>query len=105
MFIVHHSATTTIYTLSLHDALPIYNHRHDNFFLSRFTFPIQLPDAAGILRGGGILSHCAVRQNSGRNPQSGEQSGEPDRKSTRLNSSHVRISYAVFCMKSTPELT
>src|SRR2546430_13582010 len=32
-------------------------------------------------------------------------SPSPDRKSTRLNSSHSQISYAVFCLKKTPELT
>src|SRR5690625_6842842 len=41
-----------------------------------------------------------VRERSarkGRNPQTGEEIEIPDRKSTRLNSSHVAISYAVFC--------
>src|SRR5437899_8920281 len=66
------SATTTasIYTLSLHDALPIYTHNRCG------GSPVK-------------LSHLAeVRELSNR-----------DRKSTRLNSSHLGISYAVFCLK------
>src|ERR1041385_9470823 len=62
------TATTEIYTLSLHDALPIWELRST---------------AAGFLR-----------RRSRRCRPSG-----PDRKSTRLNSSHGYISYAVFCLK------
>src|SRR5438132_14318758 len=69
-------ATTEIYTLSLHDALPI----------SRGS---DRPDAARPRRSRGPCSRTA------------------DRKSTRLNSSHTVISYAVFCLKKkkskTPE--
>src|SRR5205085_10164539 len=67
--------TTEIYTLSLHDALPI-----------------------------SMLSQMrSIR--SGSRPVSSEASlsvkwtSSPDRKSTRLNSSHSQISYAVFCLK------
>src|SRR5690606_41226084 len=68
-------ATTEIYTLSLHDALPI----------SR--------SPAG---------RCARRDGWGgrRRDAAGQRTRErTDRKSTRLNSSHVKISYAVFCLK------
>src|SRR5437870_13335912 len=63
------TATTEIYTLSLHDALPI-----------------CLPPA-----GHGGLRVKADRVHAGKQ--------QIDRKSTRLNSSHVAISYAVFCLK------
>src|SRR2546430_8386195 len=82
-FFFNDTAPTEIYTLSLHDALPIslpaggYRHRR------------RLPsEPAGFTRhrraGEQICGHDASRK---------------DRKSTRLNSSHSQISYAVFCLK------
>src|SRR2546429_1576622 len=73
-FFFNDTATTEIYTLSLHDALPISRCRRDvpPYDPAR---PEQPPaDARGHL-------------------------GRGDRKSTRLNSSHGYISYAVFCLK------
>src|SRR2546430_3597723 len=79
-FFFNDTATTEIYTLSLHDALPI--------------FEAQLPGVAneatdqlrqfldGQLRAAGEIDRLGA-----------------DRKSTRLNSSHSQISYAVFCLK------
>src|SRR5436305_12459211 len=67
-FFFNDTAPSAIYTLSLHDALPI------------------LPGSAG------TGSHPPRRE-----PDDPQQ----DRKSTRLNSSHVRSSYAVFCFKKT----
>src|SRR6478672_12619307 len=64
-FFFNDTATTEIYTLSLHDALPI----------SRWP-----------------PSRCRDRAPGGAGPRR-------DRKSTRLNSSHDQISYAVFCLK------
>src|SRR5690348_18115533 len=89
-FFCHDTATTEIYTLSLHDALPIcaqvaslFDHvdldgnlllRHDPWPGVPFVDGVQLPpDEPGL--------------------------GVRDRKSTRLNSSHPSISYAVFCLK------
>src|SRR2546429_6583528 len=73
-FFFNDTATTEIYTLSLHDALPI----------CRETAP-------------------GARSAPGREarPRHGLSHGVPlgDRKSTRLNSSHGYISYAVFCLK------
>src|ERR1039457_7592198 len=67
-FFFNDTATTEIYTLSLHDALPIY--------------PLSTTSPSGrTLR---ILPQMMRRL---------------DRKSTRLNSSHLVISYAVFCLK------
>src|SRR5689334_23778124 len=71
-FFFNDTATTEIYTLSLHDALPI----------SRRAAALLPP-----LR----------PQSRGRPPRRGAR--RPDRKSTRLNSSHSSISYAVFCLK------
>src|SRR5947209_14065988 len=64
-------ATTEIYTLSLHDALPIWR--------------------------GAIFRKC--RSSSSTTTPSPTTCPGPDRKSTRLNSSHANISYAVFCLK------
>src|SRR5690606_41758922 len=75
-------ATTDIYTLSLHDALPISSAAH--------------PGAPAL----GEL--CHERVEAGGHSRLGEDGGAnraADRKSTRLNSSHVKISYAVFCLK------
>src|SRR3982751_6975250 len=65
-FFFNDTATTEIYTLSLHDALPICHHSSDH--------PRQI--------------HKRF-----------DQPARKDRKSTRLNSSHDQISYAVFCLK------
>src|SRR5438874_10302187 len=72
LFFVNATATTEIYTLSLHDALPIFNGSHAEAVNDRWAFKL----AAGYLTQDPL-----------------------DRKSTRLNSSHVEISYAVFCLK------
>src|SRR5438067_6471986 len=74
------TATTEIYTLSLHDALPI----------SRVQLAADPSERSVSARTGCGLQHH--RMHAGR-----ELRG--DRKSTRLNSSHVSISYAVFCLK------
>src|SRR2546427_2740183 len=74
-FFFNDTATTEIYTLSLHDALPICAGDDGNF-----AFRIERSGASR----GGFAGACY------RNA---------DRKSTRLNSSHSQISYAVFCLK------
>src|SRR6266496_6865765 len=68
LFFFNDTATTEIYTLSLHDALPI--------------------SAADLGDHAAAVIWCTDTERRGR-----------DRKSTRLNSSHVEISYAVFCLK------
>src|SRR3712207_8510503 len=92
-FFFNDTATTEIYTLSLHDALPIYRHR------SHTQGPGSVTDGTGPLRvalsGGRRPAGSAAA--TGRRPA---RSRTPrDRKSTRLNSSHANISYAVFCLK------
>src|SRR3712207_8100037 len=84
VFFFNDTATTEIYTLSLHDALPILTG----------TISLDCEDvniAQGQINGTigtfgatpGIYDECSIS----------------DRKSTRLNSSHANISYAVFCLK------
>src|SRR5688572_31773338 len=78
IFFFNDTATTEIYTLSLHDALPI----------SGATSVVQV--------------------GAGRRPASGVAHGTNtivDRKSTRLNSSHSQISYAVFCLKKKKKIS
>src|SRR5690606_41493741 len=86
VFFFDYTAPTEIYTLSLHDALPILRRRtmHPTRARSRSS----------------RRSICRPAR-SARRPRPGtvpRRSGG-DRKSTRLNSSHVKISYAVFCLK------
>src|SRR2546427_8695503 len=83
-FFFNDTATTEIYTLSLHDALPISQE--------------ALRDSSSLLR-----AHLAVQE---RHEHAAQlrfqdvlQKFQGDRKSTRLNSSHSQISYAVFCLK------
>src|SRR5690242_21247891 len=85
-FFFNDTATTAIYTLSLHDALPIWvvDRVHRDTADGR-TLALP-PHAAG-------LAPVDVRL-VGRMRWKGK-----DRKSTRLNSSHMSISYAVFCLK------
>src|SRR5690348_17799423 len=98
------TATTEIYTLSLHDALPIFHQRgHEN----------AVGDEAGGLRsidglpGARDFSHLQVDRGRLQRDIHKPVVKDPlhllqralDRKSTRLNSSHPSISYAVFCLK------
>src|SRR2546422_4485002 len=78
LFFFNDTATTEIYTLSLHDALPISDRAR------REVVPEVNPER-GVDRG--RLEHAVPDHRFG------------DRKSTRLNSSHGYISYAVFCLK------
>src|SRR5690349_23092589 len=84
-------AATDIYPLSLHDALPIWP-------LARPRNRCELPDRSRSApdRGGPPPSATRLRWLARGRP---ECEHPPDRKSTRLNSSHVEISYAVFCLK------
>src|SRR5690625_7224655 len=76
LFFFNEPTTTQIYTLSLHDALPISSMSTDgmDFVRSSALSAVLMLSAAT----------CVAFS---------------DRKSTRLNSSHVAISYAVFCLK------
>src|SRR3712207_9339082 len=85
-FFFNDTATTEIYTLSLHDALPISARRWVTF---RHT---------GLCVFTGPSPGSWLWKGSREKGQWG-QGREEDRKSTRLNSSHANISYAVFCLK------
>src|SRR5690606_41676591 len=80
-------ATTELYTLSLHDALPIYGGSRQCCLVP--------PDSPA--RGPIAARHVGRNTLTG-SPYCGSLNSL-DRKSTRLNSSHVKISYAVFCLK------
>src|SRR3712207_8850662 len=87
-FFFNDTATTEIYTLSLHDALPI------------SALKKSAPSSLTALRTSESTSICM----GGRRGVSGQRIRDArpniqDRKSTRLNSSHANISYAVFCLK------
>src|SRR2546421_8429547 len=88
-FFFNDTATTEIYTLSLHDALPICRlARRDELGFS--ALPI-----ADVTDRRGDQDLVAVLDRA----QADLDREFPDRKSTRLNSSHDQISYAVFCLK------
>src|SRR3712207_9574879 len=79
-FFFNDTATTEIYTLSLHDALPIWERTvrlvaSTANFRPSFTAEVEMSERSRL------------------------GSRKLDRKSTRLNSSHANISYAVFCLK------
>src|SRR2546429_9802868 len=88
-FFFNDTATTEIYTLSLHDALPICRRKKEPSLYLRWR------------PRGRILYLVQPICNSA--ASGGDRGSETvqDRKSTRLNSSHGYISYAVFCLKTT----
>src|SRR5438876_4947539 len=93
VFFFNDTATPEIYTLSLHDALPIWELMPEPFdrvvtdavcqciIDDPHEFPLRIPGVQAF------------------------ESPELDRKSTRLNSSHPSISYAVFCLKKKKSYT
>src|SRR5688572_30939306 len=95
LFFFHHPATTAFYTLSLHDALPIFRPRHRSSRRAAADRAFAVPTAAvrSVDAGGG------GRAPDSRDRHAGGGRARGDRKSTRLNSSHSQISYAVFCLK------
>src|SRR5690606_41839746 len=90
-FLSSETAATEIYTLSLHDALPIYLLGAD-----RGT---QGAEPGQVLFGGQRALDGRCMADIEPLPAQRTWPGSADRKSTRLNSSHVKISYAVFCLK------
>src|SRR3712207_7516112 len=89
-FFFNDTATTEIYTLSLHDALPICKALegcNDHLVLTRPDI-IQSIHESFLAVGCDVVETCTFQSTPHR-----------DRKSTRLNSSHANISYAVFCLK------
>ena len=93
-FFFNDTATTEIYTLSLHDALPICRGAEP-----RNSAQLWLCMRWGLQRGGAPKQRPAFAVH-----EVGAAEGR-DRKSTRLNSSHQIISYAVFCLKKKKKIT
>src|SRR5690606_40834083 len=95
LFLFSDTPTTETYTLSLHDALPILISRAiQGLFPPASTFKIS--SVAAAVHDGYDLHGIYPCPGS---YQVGARARVEDRKSTRLNSSHVKISYAVFCLK------
>src|SRR5690606_41738242 len=90
----YNTTTTELHTLSLHDALPI------------FLGPTLIGFAGYTLTNRYVARHLSqapavarVLDRATRQSRLAQQRADVDRKSTRLNSSHVKTSYAVFCLK------
>src|SRR5207253_3815302 len=103
----HTPPSSSLYSLSLHDALPIFVHIDSGVSAlvaclilgKRVGYPQEpMPPHSLTLTsvGTGLLWVGWFGFNAG---SALEANGSADRKSTRLNSSHVAISYAVFCLK------
>src|SRR5690606_41936217 len=96
--------TTEIYPLSLHDALPISGSSADHGASPDLPKTVPIPPTS---RGFGLLfpKNPEISMKSHRTLRRALAVGLADRKSTRLNSSHVKISYAVFCLKKKNKTT
>src|SRR5690606_41875236 len=93
----------TTHPLSLHDALPIYEGAglgHERQFAHVALLLLDV-----LHRLGGRLLVVDHQAHGGAQRGSIGQPARTDRKSTRLNSSHVKISYAVFCLKKKKRIT
>src|SRR5256885_3416729 len=94
-FFFNDTATTEIYTLSLHDALPIWEPRHRSRRSCSSTTATSRRSASCACWASAKAARCAVSPDRACR----------DRKSTRLNSSHLVISYAVFCLKKKKKIS
>src|SRR5205807_8809921 len=101
----NHTPTTEIYTLSLHDALPISSFalnmavaaaREETYPVAFFSLEMSNDELVQRL----ICAEAQISMHDMRRGNIKTHHWEKiDRKSTRLNSSHLVISYAVFCLK------
>src|SRR5690606_41492459 len=103
LFSSSHTATTVPYPLSLHDALPIFSGRSsanlgakETHASAAYTLTDKLPQLMLIPLFRSVRDTCSPTTCRAARTSC---PGPADRKSTRLNSSHVKISYAVFCLK------
>src|SRR3712207_8970960 len=87
IFFFNDTATTEIYTLSLHDALPIYE--------ARLSWGMSANSQRYIV----VLLPRRLHRLLAEHREGPRHAAARDRKSTRLNSSHANISYAAFCLK------
>src|SRR3989442_7824031 len=96
-FFFNDTATTEIYTLSLHDALPICRLEVAGLLVQQ----LGERETRGLPRPVEFVERPVHHRIGPRDHGLVVRRILRDRKSTRLNSSHVRISYAVFCLKTT----
>src|SRR5205814_8414188 len=92
LFLFPHPSPPSTYTLSLHDALPISGALHD-------TRGERCADAQAVQFVGHFQADLGDVRGHAQTDVAGDADDGADRKSTRLNSSHLGISYAVFCLK------
>src|SRR3712207_7993949 len=95
IFFFNDTATTEIYTLSLHDALPISRHTNEHVGEIALLDTVALRSASVRSLERIVLARISANDFT---------KIAADRKSTRLNSSHANISYAVFCLKKKKHL-
>src|SRR3712207_8943400 len=96
LFFFKDTATTEIYTLSLHDALPIWSARTAASTCSSSSTGPWVRSASNRTSTIGAVSDAGASATFRVLVYSDDAA---DRKSTRLNSSHANISYAVFCLQ------
>src|SRR5207249_7106349 len=102
VFTFNYPASPEIYTLSLHDALPIFAQSFDQS--TSYDYRLQHLRIVSLVHGSLRNRHPEPSKPLGpvwtcRSQRLRTLGRHRDRKSTRLNSSHVSISYAVFCLK------
>src|SRR5437773_8897823 len=96
LFFFKHTSPTDFYTLSLHDALPIYFMAANSVLDGIQPLPVVATLGEGPVFGEEVRFEVSF-------PRPIDLPA--DRKSTRLNSSHITISYAVFCLKKKNSLS
>src|SRR5690606_41481948 len=92
-------ATAQLSTVSLHDALPISGVGSALHHAAQVVDRIQVHVGQAADLGFDVARHGQVDHDHGLVAARARSPFDQDRKSTRLNSSHVKISYAVFCLK------
>src|SRR5690625_7371761 len=95
LLVLHSPTSSAIYTLSLHDALPILRDSSLSVDAVRDMIIEEIPETVFYVKQGSVTAPV----NWGDVVELENGTERRDRKSTRLNSSHVAISYAVFCLK------
>src|SRR5205085_12406837 len=101
LFFFHDPATSEIYTLSLHDALPIW-------FAAFLAISRRCERSArnlASIAADPLPFRCELHRTAPAAFPYPRRGRSQDRKSTRLNSSHSQISYAVFCLKKKKQKT
>src|SRR3712207_7791206 len=96
MFFFNDTATTEIYTLSLHDALPIY-------LATGYGGQLVAVFPTAIWGSPARVTSAITRRSARPRRPTWSTGSSRDRQSTRLKSSHAPLSYAVFCLKKTKQ--